>query len=47
MSCAAYCSVSLREDSRNRGHIPRVDHNPRGGEKIEFDRAEAVRYNAP
>jgi integrase len=42
---AAYCSVSLREDSHNRGHIPRIDHNPRGGEKIEFDPAEAVRYN--
>lgn len=42
---AAYCSVSLREDSRNLGHIPLIDHNPRGGEKIEFDPASAVRYN--
>ena len=24
---------------------PACDHNPRGGEKIEFDPAEAVRYN--
>jgi hypothetical protein len=34
-----------REDSRSLGHIPLIDHNPRGGEKLEFDSAEAVRYN--
>jgi hypothetical protein len=42
---AAYCSKELREDSRALGHVPLIDHNPRGGEKIEFDPAESVRYN--
>ncbi len=42
---AAYCSVELREHSRSLGHVPPIDHNPRGGEKIEFAPAEAVRYN--
>ena len=42
---AAYCSAELRAHSKDLGHIPLIDHNPRGGEKIEFDPAEAVRYN--
>ena len=42
---AAYCSVELREHSRNLGHVPLIDHNPRKGEKVEFAPAEAVRYN--
>ena len=42
---AAYCSVELREHSRNLGHVPLIDHNPRQGEKIDFAPAEAVRYN--
>ena len=42
---AAYCSNVLREHSRSLGHIPLIDHNPRAGVKIEFDPAEAVRYN--
>jgi len=42
---AAYCSVELREHSRSLGHVPLIDHNPRRGEKIEFDPADAVRYN--
>ena len=42
---AAYCSAELRTDCRERGHVPLIDHNSRGGEKIEFDPAEAVRYN--
>ena len=41
---AAYCSADLRADSRERGHVPLIDHNPRGGVKIEFDPAEALRY---
>jgi hypothetical protein len=41
---AAYCSAELRADSRERGHVPLIDHNPRGGVKIEFDPAEALRY---
>lgn len=27
------------------GHVPLIDHNPRAGVKIEFDPAEATRYN--
>jgi hypothetical protein len=42
---AAYCSSDLRAHSRDLGHVPLIDHNPRKGEKIEFDPAEAVRYN--
>lgn len=42
---AAYCSTELRDHSRNLGHVPLIDHNPRRGEKIEFSPAEAVRYN--
>lgn len=42
---AAYCSQEIREDSRNLGHVPLIDHNPRKGTKIEFAPAEAVRYN--
>jgi hypothetical protein len=42
---AAYCSAELREHSRNLGHVPLIDHNPRRGTKIEFSPAEAVRYN--
>lgn len=42
---AAYCGTGLREHCRDLGHVPLIDHNPRGGEKIEFDPAETVRYN--
>ncbi len=42
---AAYCSTEQRAHSRSLGHVPLIDHNPRGGEKIEFDPAQAVRYN--
>ena len=41
---AAYCSGVLREHSKSLGHVPLIDHNPRGGEKIEFSPAEAQRY---
>jgi hypothetical protein len=41
---AAYCSSVLREHSRNLGHVPLIDHNPRKGEKIEFTPSEAQRY---
>jgi hypothetical protein len=30
---AAYCSTELQEHSRSLGHVPLIDHNPRGGEK--------------
>lgn len=42
---AAYCSGQLREHSKSLGHVPLIDHNPRGGEKIAFAPAEALRYN--
>ena len=41
---AAYCSEEIRNHSRSLGHVPLIDHNPRGGEKIAFDPAEAQRY---
>ena len=41
---AAYCSIEIREHSIQLGHVPLVDHNPRGGEKRPFDYAETVRY---
>lgn len=41
---AAYCSIELHEHSRRLGHIPLIDHNPRGGEKEEFEPTDAVRY---
>src|SRR5689334_5979778 len=36
----------LESDSvrRDPGHVPLIDHNPRGGEKEEFEPADAVRY---
>lgn len=41
---AAYCSKELHAHSRSLGHVPLIDHNPRGGEKEEFEPADAVRY---
>ena len=41
---AAYCSADLHEYSRQLGHIPLIDHNPRGGQKEEFEPADAERY---
>ena len=38
-------SAELRAHCKDLGHVPLIDHNPRGGEKIEFDPAEAMRYN--
>jgi hypothetical protein len=37
---AAYCNTELRARSLELGHVPLIDHNPRGGEKIKFDPAE-------
>jgi hypothetical protein len=42
---AAYCSLNLHEHCRSLGHVPLIDHNPRGGKKEEFDPADAIRYN--
>lgn len=41
---AAYCSQDLHAHSRDLGHVPLIDHNPRGGEKEEFEPADAARY---
>jgi len=41
---AAYCSLDIHEHCRHLGHIPLIDHNPRGGQKIEFEPPDAVRY---
>ncbi len=41
---AAYCSVEIQEDSRSLGHVPLIDHNPRGGLKEAFEPADAIRY---
>jgi hypothetical protein len=42
---AAYCSFELHEHCRSLNHVPLIDHNPRGGEKEEFEPADAIRYN--
>lgn len=42
---AAYCSQELHEHCRSLSHVPLIDHNPRGGEKEEFEPADAIRYN--
>ena len=41
---AAYCSQDLHEYSRELGHVPLIDHNPRGAEKEAFEPADAERY---
>jgi hypothetical protein len=42
---AAYCSFELHEHCRSLDHVPLIDHNPRGGEKEEFEPLDALRYN--
>jgi len=42
---AAYCSLELHDHCRSLNHVPLIDHNPRGGEKEEFEPADAIRYN--
>ena len=41
---AAYCSPLLRQHSRDLNHIPLIDHNPRGGQKIDFAPHAAERF---
>lgn len=41
---SAYCDATIRQFSRDLGHVPLIDHNPRGGQKIEFAPHEAQRY---
>lgn len=42
---AGYCSEDIRQHCRELNHVPIIDHNPRGGEKIEFDKTTKLRYN--
>ncbi|NHZ67348.1 transposase, partial [Massilia genomosp. 1] len=41
---AAYCSKELHDHCRELGHVPLIDHNPRGGEKEHFEPGDEVRY---
>ena len=41
---AAYCSEEIRNHSRSLGHVPLIDHHPRGGDKIAIDPAQRQRY---
>ena len=41
---SAYCSSVIRQDIQGAGRVPLIDHNPRRGEKREFDPHEAQRY---
>lgn len=41
---AAYCSKELHAHCRELGHVPLIDHNPRGGDKEFFEPADEVRY---
>lgn len=41
---AAYCSPIIRAHSESLGHVPLIDHNPRGGSKIEFAAHQAQRF---
>lgn len=45
MDAAYACSHELREDSRSLGHVPLIDHNPRGAKRSNFNPAEAGRYH--
>ena len=42
---AAYCSLELHDHCRRLNHVPLIDHNPRGGQKEEFEPADAIRYH--
>lgn len=41
---AAYDASVIHVQSQQLGHVPIIDHNPRGGEKIEMDPATKERY---
>jgi hypothetical protein len=42
---AAYDSPIIKDHSRSLGHVNIIDHNPRSGEKKQFDPAKKLRYN--
>lgn len=41
---AAYCSSIIRAHCKSLGHVPLIEHNPRGGSKLEFAPHQAQRY---
>ena len=41
---SAYDAPQIAQFSRELGHVPIIDHNPRRGEKREFEPAHEVRY---
>lgn len=41
---SAYDAPQIRAFSEQLGHVPLIDHNPRGGEKIPFAPAQARRF---
>jgi hypothetical protein len=41
---SADCSTIIRDESRQAGHVPLMEHHPRNGDKIEFAPHEAQRY---
>lgn len=42
---SAYDAKAIRQGSRDLGHVPIIEANPRGGEAVPFDAATATRYN--
>lgn len=42
---AAYDAKQIKAHSISLGHVPIIDHNPRGGEKVEMDSATKRRYD--
>ncbi|MCQ4322790.1 transposase [Stutzerimonas stutzeri] len=41
---AAYCSPIIRAHSQSLGHVPLIDHSPRGGSKLDFAPHQAQRF---
>ena len=41
---SAYDAVQIKDFSRQSGHVPIIDHNPRKGEKIQMEPAVKQRY---
>lgn len=41
---AGYCSLDLHAHCRALGHVPLIEHNPRGGQKLLFEPPDAIRY---
>ena len=41
---AAYDATQIKNFSRELGHVPIIDHNPRGGKKILMEPAKKQRF---